>query len=311
MASPLDWKKAVIHLECAMDRKSIEERLNEQKGLWAKLDAKEISFNQYSEEVLHISSEARDMRSRGTALFMEHESRKYLLTARHVVDKTMVRRLCNLPIDSYDRDRDSIFSIIFRLPNLDEKISTIPEFLMNLGAGVSWMSPYTFSSNPDVDLAIISLDQRDSRFVNELLEHGYRPITSSDISEEPSAEGGDIYTIGFPDAISVLGSVSIPPSLLPWSSSSVSLPAYAYGKVSMLHNELSFFWGDISIFPGNSGGPVIENGKLVGIVSKQPVIAAEGQAQIGIRVPFAKITKSKYISELLERQIEKDNASNM
>ena len=34
----------------------------------------------------------------------------------------------------------------------------------------------------------------------------------------------------------------------------------------MLHNTLPFFWADMSIYPGNSGGPVVANDRLVGIV---------------------------------------------
>ena len=47
------------------------------------------------------------------------------------------------------------------------------EFLMNLGAGTSFYIPYTFSS-PELDIAIISLDQRDSRFADQLYRIGLR-----------------------------------------------------------------------------------------------------------------------------------------
>ena len=52
------------------------------------------------------------------------------------------------------------FPIIFRVPSLDElargDVPKIGEFLMNLGAGVSSLTPYTFS-DPSLDLAVISL----------------------------------------------------------------------------------------------------------------------------------------------------------
>jgi S1-C subfamily serine protease len=84
-----------------------------------------------------------------------------------------------------------------------------------------------------------------------------------------------------------------------WSSSHVSLPVASYGRVSMVHPELSFFWADMSIYPGNSGGPVVEADKLVGIVSGQPVIPVEGDQTLRTRIPFARITKASGLHDLL------------
>ena len=74
----------------------------------------------------------------------------------------------------------------------------------------------------------------------------------------------------------------------------------------MLHNELPFCWVDMSIYPGNSGGPVIEGGKIVGIVSGQPTIPVEESEKLRTRIPFGKIIKAKFIPELLAIQEQKD-----
>jgi len=180
---------------------------------------------------------------------------------------------------------------------------------MNLGAGTCSTRSYTFSS-PGLDLAIISLDQRNSRFANELVRLGYAPVTLDDIVNEPSREGAEIYTVGFPGATALMGQIKLDPEMTKWSSSDYSLPIYSYGRVSMLHEALHFFWGDISVYPGNSGGPVVENEKLVGIVSAQPVIPlgqAEDQTEnLEMPIPFGKIIKAKFLPELFAIQEQKD-----
>ncbi len=74
----------------------------------------------------------------------------------------------------------------------------------------------------------------------------------------------------------------------------------------MLHQALPFYWVDMSIYPGNSGGPVIEEDRLVGIVSEQPTIPVENAEQLQVRIPFAKIIKAEHIIGLLAQQEEKD-----
>ena len=78
---------------------------------------------------------------------------------------------------------------------------------MNLGAGASVTVPFTFT-DPQLDLALISLDQRDSRFADELTSLGFVPVTSNDITDGPDAEGQEVFTIGFPKAQPPLGQKS-------------------------------------------------------------------------------------------------------
>jgi hypothetical protein len=75
----------------------------------------------------------------------------------------------------------------------------------------------------------------------------------------------------------------------------------------MVHDELPFFWADMSIYPGNSGGPVIEGDKIVGIVSGQPTIPVEDSEKLRTRIPFGKIIKAKFIADLLSIQEQKDS----
>jgi hypothetical protein len=337
------WKKAVIHLECATDSQSHEDFIKSMNALRNKYKDGNIPKN----ELDPIFRKSRDIRSQGTAIFFQHEKRRYLITARHVlfneleakrrIEEEKTRSLSypentrsELLKSASERAINTVYNIIFRVPSLDEisgsQIKT-QKFLMNLGAGVPWLAPYTFT-NIELDLAIISLDQRDKGFADELISAGYEPITLSDISEEDYPEGTEVFVVGYPFSTSVLGELNIPPAMLNWSSKYVSLPVFAFGRISMIHNLLYFFWCDISIYPGNSGGPaiayqgnnggpVIGNEKLVGIVSQQPLIPVESldrsaktKLPFGSRIPFGKIIKAKYIKELLDIQIKKDIGHN-
>ncbi len=317
------WKKAVIYIECATDSEHFYDRLKRIEQLEKELNEGKITHHEFAEQ---ISGKTRDLRYHGTAIFVAHETGYYLITARHVLwDEYSANREYQEEVErakqwpenmrpdilesAKDRALDSIFGIIFRVPSFDEvlqgKSETDRAFLMNLGAGTSFMAPYTFS-NPGLDLAIVSLSQRNSKFANELISLGYEPISSNDIAEEPTKEGVEVYTVGFPSSTALLGQISQHPAVAPWSSGFYSLPTFSFGRVSMLHDALPFYWADMSIYPGNSGGPVIEDDKLVGIVSGQPIIRVEESDNLRVRIPFAKIVKTKYIFELLSIQEQKD-----
>lgn len=318
------WKRAVVHLECATDSEHFYDRIKRIDEKRVELDQGKIPQEQFVEE---LTGRSRDLRYHGTALFLRHNSRRYLLTARHVVwdevsakrehDEEVQRALSwpenmrpSLLQSAVERSQDRIFNIIFRVPSINEVISggshTQREFLMNLGAGASFTVPFTFSA-PDVDLALISLDQRDARFADELQRLGYEPVPSDDIAEGPSAEGSEVFTVGFPSSIAIIGQVSQHPASAHWSSSHFSQPVFSFGKVSMIHEALPFYWVDMSIFPGNSGGPLVEKDSLVGIVSAQATMPIDAIPQIRARIPFGRIIRTKYVRELLSSQEKKDS----
>ncbi|SWM24316.1 serine protease [Klebsiella pneumoniae] len=317
------WKKAVIHLECAADSEDLDDNINRQDELREKLSKGEISNEEYIDQ---FSSKTRDIRIHGTAIFIIHNGKRYLLTARHVLfdegrakreHKEEITRSERFPEhmregilrESNERGLNRIFNIIFRVPSLDEALASKGyehrNYLMNLGAGIPSSHPYTFSS-PELDLALISLDQRHKDFADELIERGYIPISSELISDSPSSEGARVFSVGFPGATSLIAQVNLHPASANWSSSYVSLPVFSWGKVSMLHPELPFYWCDMSIYPGNSGGPLIENGKLVGIVSAQATLPLEGAPQVRTRIPFGRIIKAGFVKKLFEEQDIKD-----
>lgn len=340
------WKNAVIHLECATDSEHYLDKLDKWYELADKRESGEISDDEWQEKAIQIFNESnKDIRYQGTAVFLSHNSRRYLLTARHVIwDEDSAEKefqiekkeILSWPehmqedmLKSAEKKKlNKIFSNIFRVPSLNEILSNkkIPESLVSLGAGTEDMAPYIFSA-PEYDLAIISLDQIDrltTRFVDELLELGYEPISLEDIANEPTKEGTDVFTVGFPTAVSSMGPLKKTYAESLWSSRYFSLPTFTFGKISMLNEGLSFFWTDMSIYPGNSGGPVIENNKLVGIVHGQPIEEKKSNLEliedmpkhvrdviktvvIDIPLPFGKIIKAKYLFDLIKEQEKKDN----
>jgi len=339
------WKKAVVHLKCARDDESIID-------LFVKRDKKEITEEEFNKG---FQEKYNKDRFHGTAVFLIHNKRRYLITAQHVVynEKPYYFELEEFPdedlkgLPAEERSKEimkrlkfyeeaaphRIYARIFRVPSLDEFLENQDEYLAspnwligetygliskddsigfnllaNLSAGPPDRAPYTFLDpqlNPNSilkDIAIISLDQRNSEFADELIRKGYKPITIEDVADGPSSEGAEIFSVGYPQT-SLIGKLPKSKYLAAWSSAFISLPIFSFGRVAMLSDHLDYFWSDISIYPGNSGGPVIENGKLVGIVSKQASVESS-------RIPFGKIINSKFIKELLNIQIQKDKKSN-
>jgi hypothetical protein len=316
------WKQAVVHLECAADSEHFYDRAKRIEQQRALLNEGRITNEQFSDELV---ARSRDLRHHGTALFLSHEGRRYLLTARHVVwdERSAKRELeeekqraLSLPNHvrqdrlqfAMGRAQNRIFSIIFRVQSLDEVIakSEHQEFLMNLGAGAPTAAAYTFS-DPALDLALISLDQRNSNFADELQSIGYTPVSADSIDDGPAYEGQEIFTTGFPSSTALVGQVSQHPASAHWSSSYYSLPVSSFGKVSMLHEALPFFWADMSIYPGNSGGPIVANDRLVGVVSAQATLSIDGAPTVRTRIPFGRIIKTTYVRGLLQAQSQKDH----
>ncbi|MDQ6720772.1 MAG: serine protease [Candidatus Dormibacteraeota bacterium] len=302
-----DWKKAVVHLEAAADSATWEEQQKQLQEMWREMEKGEHPAAEIAAKRL---PKMRDRRYRGTAVFVAHEGNRYLVTARHVL--TNADHALGAPgMDHYrdDADRqqridDWIFPIVFRVPTLDE-VKRQPDYhpqahLMNLGAGVPWMHPYTFSE-PALDLAVVSLRSGDlyGRFADELESTGYLPVSLDDIGQEPSADGAQIYSVGYPDATAVLGQRALHPAEEPWASAVVSVPVFAFGRVAMLRDDLHYFLADMSVYPGNSGGPVIEGDRMVGIVSAQAAVE-------DVRIPFGTVIKSVFIRDLIEKQVQRD-----
>jgi len=338
------WKNAAIHLEGVTDEQSRYERDRRVAEMGERINQGYVTPED-AQLLNQLNRGSTLTGAQGTAVFLSHEGKRYLLTARHVLHDTIsgsheveeaqrraqeaqtegdADHANSLVRSAQENAENQIFRIIRHVPSLVEVLRGPLEeraFLRFAPKGLDTpdlVTPgtetYTFSDQQH-DLAIISLDQQDEgsehSFANELEALGYQPVTLSDISDGPSAEGAEVFTVGYPGATSLVGEIPRTPKEALVASRAISLPNFSWGKVSMLHEELIYFWCDMSVYPGNSGGPVIENDKLVGIVSKQailPVMSSEGEflSDFITRIPFGNIVKAEFVRPLLDAQAQKD-----
>ncbi|WP_428384143.1 S1 family peptidase [Nevskia ramosa] len=315
------WKSAVVHLECAGDSEPLEAAIKKIKDQSAGFDRGEIAVD---ELMANSGKGSRDVRSQGTALFLIHEGRRYLLTARHVVfdpldakreidddaRRNMFQSEEQRSISSPYAKRnaaDCISKIIFRVSSLNEVVAggRGNAFLMNLKAGHAESRPYVFTGE-DLDLALISLDRNDARFADELLVRGFSPIDFSYVDAGPLYEGQDVFTVGFPGPTAPIGTMNLSLPERNWASETCSLPVSSFGKVAMTHDLLNYFWADMSIYPGNSGGPTIADGRLVGVVVGNAKLAIDQVPDVWTRIPFAKVIKTGPVFAMLEELIRRD-----
>lgn len=315
------WKRAVVHLEGATDSVSPQEMADRWHDV---VDSAEESESEETQAKMTEYSDwlmqhMRENRYQGTALFLTDRGGYYLVTARHVLshEAEARRSLEGWPREMVDRAVGNwIFPIIFRAPRFGaEPPGPVDHdyFLMTLGAGVPEMHPYTYST-PELDLAIISLNQSHQAFARRLLADGLEPVTVSDVASGPTAEGQEVFSVGFPASVANLDKPARTPVEALWGASVSSLPVTSFGRVAMLPNGLPFFWVDMSLYPGNSGGPVVGDGRLVGIVHGQASVEPEPTdprleplaRALRTRIPFADVSKAEPMRALLEIQRAKD-----
>jgi len=281
-------------------------------------------------EFRSFNGESPNIRT-GTAILINYKNHYFLATASHLlldnnvrsdipIYQRLVKQIMRVPLFDELNDetkRKKITKNIFfkdgRLfwqrqypgfpyKNKGEDIAS-PKFIELSESTDPNDSALTISENND--LAVISLRPRlsellsrifmnDSIFVEELLMLGYNPISIDEIGLGPSYEGADIFTVGYPSDVShVMTREEIKGKYEEYFSIDVTIPCFTFGKVSMVNTNLQYFWADLRIYYGNSGSPVIENNKLVGIVTHHAIMEAKDQFLI---IPFAKATKAEFFT---------------
>ena len=168
---------------------------------------------------------------------------------------------------------------------------------------------WTMHPDPDVDVAVMPFHSEDadgnSVTVPSFLE-GHR-MARTELMESEFREGNEVLVLGFP---------------LGLAGNSRNYPIVRQGIVARIHDwydeEARVFLIDSSIFPGNSGGPVlakptihtygkaISTAKLIGMVSGYvpyldiarsdqtglPILAAQENSGLGIVVPIDAIEET-------------------
>jgi Trypsin-like peptidase domain len=249
------WKRAVVNLEC---RKELGDYLDSQ--------ATHHTLKEYQQILKQMT---------GTAIFLEHDGKRYLITNRHVLyDQDMVLQKQKYHIADSVNDPYSIYMKIFRIPSESEIAdSTLPEMPLTILSAPNYAQSNYVYSTQQVDLAIISLDgnSRFTIFAELLLKRGYKPIHLSDIDTAALQYGQDLMCVGYP-MIAMLGKRTIAEEKSAWYSNIVAESLFTFGKVSLPSISKIYFIGDLSIAPGNSGGPAISHDKMVGIISAQGAV---------------------------------------
>lgn len=210
----------------------------------------------------------------GTAIYIKYQGRKYLVTAKHVLYDQILHQ--QKAYETYNKiadwtgDMDAIpLRISIRVPLSYQKtrnqFNSIAITYLNF---VKSINPYIFQSDITGDgLCIISLQEKNFNNLDTfLMGRGYVPVSFDDVDTTNNiGDGDEIMTVGFPENISVVARYAITGQ--EFQLPEIVSPFTCFGRVAMNDPELHYFFVDLTIAPGNSGGPIIDHNKMVGIVS--------------------------------------------
>ncbi|MBM4637344.1 trypsin-like serine protease [Rhodococcus hoagii] len=256
------WTKAIVHLEC--QGYSTPER----EG-------------------------GRQVQSYGTGLLVNDAGVDYLVTARHVVHDPHPAIDGTFP-GAESLNSQQVFSYIVAVPEfgVDPATRTFPAAMMNLSAGSLDSRPYLMSA-PDYDLAVIDLSDERSSFIGNLITAGKVPVALSDVATSLPPLGEPVTAFGYPASVSNMAAPPLHPAEAAWHAHAQSLPTVSWGHVANRHPDVARFWADISIYPGNSGGPLVAGNQMVGVVCAQALVE-------GNRVPFANVVQSQLVRMMID-----------
>jgi len=264
------WQKCVVNLET-------EGKLFSKYEVAQKLEQySQQGFTQPQLDSIQQKLTAITASHTGTAVYVKDGNRRYLITAKHVLlDSALTREKLYQQAHQLLKRGESIEAIYSRISvrtpiDYARNNNINNRAVYNYDHVTSKLQPYVLlPDQSDNDLAIISLQEKNYKLLDNILQQdGYQPIPIDKVlSGEDLDVGEDIYTIGFPENISVVGKVDLPNSTQMYQLNQVVSPFTTFGKVSMSSSALNFFYAAVPISFGNSGGPVIKDGRLVGIVS--------------------------------------------
>ncbi|HEV7782445.1 MAG TPA: serine protease [Chitinophagaceae bacterium] len=273
------WERSVINIECLELRYSPEEidQVITAEKLQRKLLTEEDELERRSElgrETIPVS---------GTAIYVTDNGKKYLVTAKHVIYDPQESQSTTGPRLYRDISIRTPYEYFLKRKVNDASI---------LSTGYGPVSPF-YLSDDATDIGIISLQASLTNFLIKTLEDdGYVPINIADIDRSQNISTGEgIAAIGYPD----ISKVGVFQKRNDYQSNVVVLPVNTFGNIAMAHDQLSYFIGDITVYPGNSGGPVIKQDKLIGIVSGQVLIPVDQSNRLSSRGTLAKVIKAEYI----------------
>ena len=251
--TPGQWKKAVVKIESVQQRYSPDQL---DILLQKKLDSIGHVISQH--ETADIRGELAAIKDtlRGTGLLIADGAKIYLITAKHLIKATELSNGLETLTDQ----------LTIRTDATEKQTNTIS--LLSLTTGLSKFKPFVLSGDKN-DLGIISFQKNDYKStVAYLKQIGVIPVpVEVMVNTDDVRTGDEVFTVGFP---ALRGS---------------KRAEAANGKVTAVTKTTSNFTVALAVYPGNSGGPVIKNNKLVGILSYPSGIATNVDAALH---PFAK-----------------------
>jgi len=264
----INWQSAIVKIE------SIQQRYNVEQAdvlLHKQIDTiKGLSQHDKFErqgELLTIRDTIR-----GTGILISSGNGIYLVTAKHIVKAT----------ENSGNEAESINDLISIKAYAGKLISNnIP--LMNLSAPSTSLRPFVFSSDAE-DIAVISLQKKSYKAIVAYLKQiGCKAVLTQIIGEAKNN-----------DKVSVVGFPALP-------DASVNNITTTEGAIET--TTATGFKVQVPVYPGNSGSPVIQNEKLIGILSFQSGINNNIDAALHPyqKANSAMATKSALILQLLKQ----------
>jgi len=264
------WKKAVVKIESVQQRYSPG-----QVDVFLKKKLDSIGHTISQHETADIRGEISGIKDtlRGTGLMIADGTKIYMVTAKHLIKATELSNGAETITDQ----------LAIRTDATDKKTNEIP--LLSLTTGLTKYKPYILSTDKE-DLIIISFQKSDYKVnVAYMKQAGVVPVPVQSIASTDDNSTGEVFTIGFP-------------------AISGSKKAEVFnGKIASAGKSTFGFTVDMPVYPGNSGGPVIKNNKLVGILSYQSGIVTNIDAAMHpfIKANSATVIKASYILPLLRK----------
>jgi V8-like Glu-specific endopeptidase len=255
------WKKTVVKIESVQQRYTPEQV---DVLLQKTLDSIGHVISQHETADIRNAFSAINDTIRGTGVMISDNAKIYMVTAKHIIKATELSNGLETIGDH----------IAIRIDATDKKTNEIS--LLNLTNGLTRAKPFVLSSDED-DLAIISFQKTNyyKLVIAYMKQNGVAPIPLQSIGDlQGNAVGNEILTVGFPALHrSIKAEVS-------------------NGKITTINKSAANFKAALTVYPGNSGGPVIQNDKLIGILSYQSGILNN----MGVVThPFAKATSATVI----------------
>jgi hypothetical protein len=244
------WVRATINIEGRPAAKYDMAKVDSITNLFKE---NRITSKELSDQLAFMN--ANRPRFSGSAVYLLKDSNHYLITARHVLEDT-------------SGESEKFFRDMYLIQNASN-------YTNNQDKGEDWFST-TYGSvsvtDRQDDFAVIWLEKcmHGKGLIETLKRRGYEPITMADIDVSGVlTEGQAIHSIGFP--VDFYDKQKLPQFPINvqdfiWNSNFTSFPVVSYGSVESPNYRPHFFSGGIFIYHGNSGGAVVSNNKLVGIV---------------------------------------------